>query len=274
MKKIYIYRNDYPSSEEIAKELKERFDAISIEAELILLNGEMPSSSKEDSIHIVVGGDGTFLQVVRDTNFSDVPIIGVNTGHLGFFQEVTMHELPELVHFLKKGDYTIEPLRLLDAKVERSDGSEESFLCVNEILVKGVNSKVIHLDVLIEDVFLEKFSGDGLIVSTSIGSTAYNFSVGGAVVHPHLETIQISPLAPISSASYRSLLNPIVMPGNMKVRIVPETTYEKNIFVVQDGKEHEIKNISAVHVSLSDKHIQRIHIRKDMYWKNLRDKFI
>ena len=273
MKKICIYLNEYPASIEVAKELEERFHALGIDTVRHDINSNAIFEGQVD-FNIVVGGDGTFLKAVTLSNYSKKPFIGINTGGLGFFQEVKRHELASLVHHITVDKYTTNPTRLLKCTAYRTDGSSVEYLCVNEVLVKGLNSKVLHMDVMIDDNFLERFSGDGLIISTSIGSTAYNFSVGGAIVYPAFEIMQLSPLAPISSASYRSLLNSVVMPGRFEVILSPETKYEKGIMIVQDGTEHLIENIDRIVTTMSDVFINRLHIDEDSYWSNLRDKFI
>ena len=93
-------------------------------------------------------------------------------------------------------------------------------------------------------------------------------------MYPGLEIMQLSPLAPISSASYRSLLNSVVMPGRLEVSMIPETKYEKGILIVQDGTEHLIENIDRVVTTMSNVFINRLHIDDNGYWINLRDKFI
>lgn len=273
MKKICIFLNEYQESIEVANELEERFSNVEIETEFRSIH-EDAIEKEEFDFNIVIGGDGSFLRAVMLSNYSKAPFIGINTGGLGFFQEVGVEDIPNLVHHIKTGDYTTDPMRLLKCTAYKTDGGSREFLCVNEALVKGINSKVLHMDVFIGENFLERFSGDGLIVSTSIGSTAYNYSVGGAIVYPGLEIMQLSPLAPISSASYRSLLNSVVMPGRFKVTLKPETKYEKEILIVQDGTEHLIENIDRIETTMSDVFINRLHIDDNSYWINLRDKFI
>lgn len=273
MKKICIYLNEYQESIEVANELEERFNNVEIETDFISIHEERNDRSDYD-FNIVIGGDGSFLKAVMLSNYSKAPFIGINTGGLGFFQEVGLEDIPNLVHHIKTGDYVTDPIRLLKCTAFKTDGSSREFLCVNEALVKGLNSKVLHMDVMIGDNFLERFSGDGLIISTSIGSTAYNFSVGGAIVYPALEIMQLSPLAPISSASYRSLLNSVIMPGRLVVTMKPETKYEKGILIVQDGTEHLVENIDRIETTMSNVFINRLHIDDNSYWINLREKFI
>lgn len=273
MKRVRIFLNEYPSSIEVANELSERFRSLGMEAEQVYIKS-LDNKGGDFDVNIVVGGDGTFLQSVRLSEFHSAPFIGINTGGLGFFQEIGVDEIPTLVHMLKKEEFITDEMKLIKSVATTNDGSELSFYAINEILIKGINSKVIHMDVYVERNFLQKFSGDGIIISTSVGSTAYNFSVGGAIVHPSIETMQMSPLAPISSAAYRSLLNPIVMPGNYTIDIYPETKYEKSVLIVEDGVENFVRNIRKIETTISNTFVNRLHLDKDIYWKNLKDKFI
>ncbi len=96
-------------------------------------------------------------------------------------------------------------------------------------MVKGIKSKVVHLEIFVDGNHLENFCGDGMIISTPVGSTAYNFSSGGSIIYPSLNTLQMTPLSPISSKAYRSLPNSAIIPGDLKITIKPEYRYENSI---------------------------------------------
>lgn len=273
MKRVRIFLNEYQKSIDVANDLEDRFKKLNIESEQVFIKSTDNKGGDFD-VNIVVGGDGTFLQSVRLSEFHSAPFIGINTGSLGFFQEIGVNEIPAFVERIAKSDFLTDEMRLIKSVATTTDGSKFSFYAINEILIKGINSKVIHMDVYVERNFLQKFSGDGIIISTSVGSTAYNFSVGGAIVHPSMETMQMSPLAPISSSAYRSLLNPIVMPGNYTIDIYPETRYEKSVLLVEDGVENFVENIRKIETTISNTFVNRLHLDKDIYWKNLKDKFI
>src|SRR5699024_4452337 len=123
--------------------------------------------------------------------------------------------------------------------------------------------------IYIEDNHLEKFSGDGIIIATPVGSTAYNFSSGGSIVYPTLKTMQITPLSPISSKAYRSLPNSTVVPGEMTITIKPEYRYENSILLNIDGNEHRYDNITKIDFRVSNMVISKLNFDKNMYWNNL-----
>src|SRR5699024_8712043 len=141
---------------------------------------------------------------------------------------------------------------------------------VNEIVVKGIRSKVIHLDISVDNKHLQRFCGDGVIISTPSGSTAYNFSAGGSIVYPTLEALQITPLSPINSKAYRSLYNSMVLAGHQRVSIKPELRYSNLTLIVNDGMEFSYDNIIEIDLYLSDKTINMLKFSEYSYWDNLK----
>lgn len=224
-------------------------------------------------LNICVGGDGAFLRAVHRSKFPKIPFVGINTGHLGFFQEILPENIDDFIEDYINKDYLIEEILLVDAKVITKN-KEFKLTGVNEIVIKGEKSKVIHLDLLIDNNHLERFSGDGIIISTPAGSTAYNFASGGSIVYPSLDTLQITPLSPISSKAYRSLPNSTIIPGDLVITLKPELRYANSTLVVNDGMEFKYNNITQVDFKISGKKIYKLNFNKDTYWDNLKSKFL
>lgn len=229
--------------------------------------------SSDAELTICVGGDGAFIKAVNRTDFSPIPIIGINTGHLGFYQEVQPENLDEFLDKYVKEEYHIEELHLVGAEVFTKN--RNFFLhAINEIVLKAQHSKVIHLNVFVERNHVEKFSGDGILVSTPFGSTGYNFSGGGSLVYPTMEAIQITPLAPITSSAYRSLPNSVVIPGDFITTLVPEKRYANSSLVLVDGVEYTYRNLKKINLRIADKKIYRVVLDRNNYWNNLKSKFL
>ena len=228
---------------------------------------------KDAILNICIGGDGAFLRAVHRNAFPIIPFVGINTGHLGFFQELQPSEIDEFISMYLAKAYIVEEICMVDAKVCTK---EKCYYLtgINEIAVKGVKSKVIHIEMYIDNNHLQRVSGDGLIVSTPSGSTAYNFSAGGSIVYPSISSLQITPLAPINSSAYRSLPNSIIVSGESTIKIRPELKYENSILVVNDGMEFKYDNIEEVQMTMSNKHVNRLTFSKDSYWNNLKSKFL
>lgn len=228
---------------------------------------------KDAELNICVGGDGAFLRAVHRHKFPTIPFVGVNTGHLGFFQEISPNKIdPFIMKYIKK-DFIRERIFLIDAEIITKKKSYY-LRAVNEIVVKGMESKVIHLDLSVDGNHLEKFSGDGIIISSPAGSTAYNFSTGGSIVYPSLKTLQITPLAPINSKAYRSLPNSAVIPGDLTISIKPEKRYINTVLIVNDGVEFSYNSTLEIKFNISPKYIYKLNFDKNNYWDNLKSKFL
>lgn len=259
-----ISNNDYDSKltcQLLTQELKKKGFAVS------------KKYNDKAKLNICVGGDGAFLRSIHNHNFSQIPYVGINTGHLGFFQEILPENISDFIDDYINARYFVEEIFLVEAKIcTKTDCI--NLLGINEIVIKGVESKVVHLEVYIEDNHLEKFSGDGIIISTPAGSTAYNYSSGGCIVYPTLKTLQLTPLSPISSKAYRSLFNSAIIPGDMIIKIKPEYLYENSILIINDGVQNKYDDINEVCFNMSKTTISRLVFDKDMYWNNLKSKFL
>lgn len=259
-----IYNNDQSS--------KKTYDVL--KKKLIEKGFFVPKEyDKNAKLNICIGGDGAFLRAIHKYNFPDIPFVGINTGHLGFFQEILPDNIDEFIHKYIKKDYVIEKIFLVQSNIFTKNKSFQ-LIGVNEIVIKGIKSKVVHLEVFIDNNHLEKFSGDGIIISTPVGSTGYNFSSGGSIVYPSLNILQITPLSPISSRVYRSLLNSTIVPGDITITIKPEYRYENSILLVVDGIELKYKDITEMEFTIPKKTISRLNFDKNMYWNNLKSKFL
>ena len=224
-------------------------------------------------LNICIGGDGAFLRAVHKTSFPTIPFVGINTGHLGFFQEIHKSELEAFVQNYKKGEFNIEKLHLMECSIETRDRNFHLH-ALNEFVVRNQTSQVIHLEVHIAGRHLQNFSGDGLIISSSAGSTAYNYSAGGAILYPALDGYQLTPLAPINTKAYRSLYNSIVIPNDTVMDIIPERRYSSSMLVISDGMELKFKQIRKLKFDIGDRNIRRLVFDKNYYWTNLKDKFL
>lgn len=224
-------------------------------------------------LNICIGGDGAFLRAVHKHNFTPIPFIGINTGHLGFFQEILPENIDLFIDKYIENDYLVEKIFLVRADIYTKNDHFQLF-GVNEIVVKGIKSKVVHLEIFIDGNHLENFCGDGMIISTPVGSTAYNFSSGGSIIYPSLNTLQMTPLSPISSKAYRSLPNSAIIPGDLKITIKPEYRYENSILIIVDGVEHKYDNITKINFTIPEKTISKLNFDKNMYWNNLKSKFL
>ncbi|MFN7941435.1 MAG: NAD(+)/NADH kinase [Thermoanaerobaculia bacterium] len=180
---------------------------------------------------VVLGGDGTLLSVAR--RFAGgPPILGVNLGRLGFLTEVPRAGLyPALIELLA-GRYTVEPRSLFDVELVRPDGTRRAFRALNDaVIAKSALARIIELRVTIEGHPVSRYRADGLVISTPTGSTAYNLSAGGPILHPLLPVAVLTPICP-----HTLTLRPLVVPDSSVLDISLETQREK-VYLTIDGQE-------------------------------------
>lgn len=229
--------------------------------------------SNNAELNICVGGDGAFLRAVHKNRFPKIPFVGINTGNLGFFQEILPENIDDFIEKYINKEYFMEEIFLVEGEIKTKN---KTYLItgINEIVIKHIKSKVIHLEIFIDDNHLEKFSGDGVIISTPAGSTAYNFSSGGSIVYPSLKTLQLTPVSPISSKAYRSLPNSTIVPGDIIISIKPEFRYTNSTVIINDGMDLKYNNVQSINLKISNKILYKLNFHKDMYWNNLKSKFL
>lgn len=229
---------------------------------------------REDAkFNFVIGGDGTFLRAVRESGFSPIPFVGINTGHLGFFQEIDTENYMEYLDMLLKGEYTVDSLQLLSARIETSAWSYDIDV-VNEFFISTNDFHLLQMLLDFDGVRIIDQSADGLIVSTPAGSTAYNLSADGAILYQTLEGFQVTTVSPIQSKRYTSLPSSIVVPSHstLQLHINPEDS--DRIIVMADGVNHKFKGVERIIFCAPKRHIKKVAFTNNWYWHNLKDKFL
>ena len=156
------------------------------------LDRELPNAE----MVICFGGDGTILHMAKAATRRGIPILGVNIGTMGFMAELESTELDKLAN-LAKGDYTLDSRMMLDVTVQRDRDILFHDVCLNDVVItKGTVARIVHLQVKCDGALALESGGDGIIVSTPTGSTAYNFSAGGPIVEPEARNMIITPICP------------------------------------------------------------------------------
>jgi NAD+ kinase len=188
---------------------------------------------KECDLLIVLGGDGTLIGMADRIGRagSDVPILGVNFGSLGFLTEIRLPELYDALEATLAGRATIESRAMLTARTSRDNAPFADHIVLNDIVItKSALSRIIEISVTVGDLPVTTFRADGLIIASPTGSTAYNLAAGGPIVHPAVDAMVLTPIAP------HTLTNrPVVIPGSSEVHVRP--IMEGNeVFVTFDGQ--------------------------------------
>jgi NAD+ kinase len=186
--------------------------------------------ASEVDVLITFGGDGTLLSAARHAP-SRVPVIGVNMGTLGFLTDISAGEYEEVLESVLSGSYGAEARSTLEVLVRGANGPLKYRVLNDAVLNKGALARIIQLTVHVGDQLLSAFRADGLIVSTPTGSTAYNLSAGGPIVHPTMRAVVITPICPHTLSN-----RPIVLPDNKPIEITLAQP-NREIFLTLDGQE-------------------------------------
>ncbi|MGI6752453.1 MAG: NAD(+)/NADH kinase [Anaerovoracaceae bacterium] len=262
---VYIFSKCDEISQKIQEKMCEKLGCAGF-----TITGEFDPNAE---LIISIGGDGTFLRLLHQYDFPSVPCVGINTGHLGFFQEIRPDGLDEFIEKYKKGMCTVQ--RLQTAKlVVWTDQKVVEYTGLNEVVIRRSMEKSIHLDIAIGESCIERFSGDGILVATPSGSTAYNYALGGSIVDPRLSLLQLTPIAPMNTNAYRSFTSSILLPSDMAIQIYPDNKKDDKTLVVTDGIGYDLKNVNKIEVSLSGKEVMLLRLDGYDFWHKVKDKFL
>ena len=208
--------------------------------------------SPQSKLIVSIGGDGATLDTVHKCNFPSIPVVGINTGHLGFFQEVDQNTLDEFIKNYTEGRYCLQPLNPVEAIISFKETEKtESVKGLNEIVIRGGEYFPAHLSLYIGGSFIEKYTGDGLLVATSSGSTAYNYSLGGSIVDPRIKLLQVTPIAPMNTTAYRSFTSSILLPWDLALEIKPEYIKSDKTHIIADGFETAVTKADKITIKVS-----------------------
>lgn len=244
-----------------------------IELKLLSLLKEYKFKIVEDNydLAIAIGGDGSFLRMVKDNNFdSDIYYVGINTGTLGFLQEIKPENLRYFVMSLNNDEFKVDNIGVLETEIT-TDDSVSRYYALNEIVIRELELNVFNAEIFIDKHKLEIFSGDGLLISTSTGSSAYNMSFKGSLVYNTLHTLQITPIAPINTKAYRNLLNSIILPEKSHIEIYPQ---KKSVLTMCDGENKKYKNVRKIECYVKNKKLKFLRTRDYNFIDIVNEKFL
>lgn len=210
---------------------------------------------------ISIGGDGTLLGVVRKSFKYNLPVLGINLGTLGFLTDLKLEDLPSFIEDLLINDYKIEPRMMIEAQI-----GNKKFIAFNDIVISRKNlSSMLEIKAKIDKKEFNTYYGDGLIVSTPSGSTAYNLSVGGPIVYPLTNAFIITPVAAHSLTQ-----RPIVVPADFEIEF---KTPSDEATVIVDGQDlYDLKQNEIVNIKISKKSAKMLYRTKRDFFKVLSEK--
>ena len=219
-----------------------------------------------------VGGDGTFLTSAAVLGNKNIPILGVNVGHLGFLADVQSQDLDDILQKLVAGEYTIERRSLLNVKVLDKEGILRNDLvmapnALNEVaILKQGLTNMLTIETKVNGELLHTYHSDGLVISTPTGSTAYNLSIGGPLVVPQNRAIILTPIAPHSLT-----VKPIVVPDDWTFDIRVNSRYDTYMVSV-DGRSQSLSTDMSLHIERANYTVKVVQIGDNSFLKSLRTK--
>ena len=252
----YVEQSDRPLLDSLVDSLSRR-DVDTVEFDRQLPEGDF-------DFVFSFGGDGTILSAVHHVVDTRIPIVGINFGHLGFLTTVGKNDLEAFVEDLLSGHYTIEERSLLHAKVD----DMQSF-ALNEVFVhRAENVPLLKTDVYVDDIFVSTYSGDGLIVATPTGSTAYSLSCGGPILTPNSGCFVITPIG-----AHSLTLRPFIVPDSAKIRLVTDPRHT-TLYLGMDSRSQALRGGTEIHLSRENFTIRLVRMRGQNFFSAIHDKLL
>ena len=239
-----------------------------------LIDFQLTYNEEEPDIVISVGGDGTFLEAFHTYvhRLAETAFIGVHTGHLGFYADWLPDEVEKLIIGIAKNPFDVVEYPLLDISIIPKDGSKvDHFLALNECSVKTAEGSVVF-DINIKGDHFETFRGDGLCISTPSGSTAYNKALGGGIIHPSLEAMQVTEMASINNRVFRTIGSPLILPKHHPCELKP--LRDKSFLITVDHITFTYKNVKLIECKVAAEKVRFARFRPFPFWKRVHDSFI
>ncbi|NMC37235.1 MAG: NAD(+) kinase [Bacteroidales bacterium] len=229
---------------------------------------DLGSLSELPDMVLSVGGDGTFLETMLRVMRFGVPIAGVNTGRMGFLANISDDEIGHSIDLLCQGDYEIIERSLLEIKSPPDLFGREASTALNEITVQKADPSMIIINIHVNEIYLNTYWADGLIISTATGSTAYNLSVGGPILSPEDESLIISPISP-----HNLTIRPIVISGESELKMTVEGRSSEYL-VTCDFRSRRLSFDREINIIRSPKKLKTVMLRERDFYNTLRNKLM
>lgn len=233
-----------------------------------LIKGVITGDEFELDVALSIGGDGTFLRTAARINKQNIPILGVNTGRLGFLADIGSNEIEEAIDELFKNYYKIENRTQLRLHTEEHIYQGYNYALNEVAILKQDTSSMITIHTYLDDEYLASYMADGLIIATPTGSTAYSLSVNGPIIVPHNNSIVLSPVAPHSLN-----MRPLVIPDSTLISLMVES--RSGYFLVSlDGRSEVFPSGAPLKISRAHHTTKVIKRYNHTFYKNLQDKLM
>jgi NAD+ kinase len=260
---IYFF---YPHDERLIQQVKPLIE-LAQQSEFVVVDDH-----RKANVIVSIGDDGSFLQAVRQTGFrNDCLYAGISTlPSRGFYCDFQIDDIDHMVEAMTNEQVEVRRYPIIQVTIDDT----ASFFCLNECSIRSGIIKTFVMDVFIDDLHFETFRGDGMIVATPTGSTAYNKSVNGAVVDPLLPCIQVSELASLNNNRYRTLGSSFILSGQRKLtlKISPEGNHYP--IIGMDNEALSVQHIEKIDIVLSDRVIKTVRLKDNSFWEKVKRTFL
>ena len=215
-----------------------------------------------------IGGDGTILSTVRRLGQKMKPIMGIHIGGLGFLSQCTDNNLEESINYILRKDYAVSRRILLEVHIKSDDNSDQVFWALNDIVVDhGPSARILKAEVHVSNHYLNTYEGDGIIISTPTGSTAYSLSAGGPIIYPSMDSVTVTPICPHSLSA-----RPIVLQSQDTITVNFPEPYDGIVLVIDGQIRISIDHQTQIQISQAQHFAQLVNLPSNGYFKTLRTK--
>jgi len=270
----FVIKPDAPEIATLYQEIKRKFEERGIEVLLVEHSAQMLSLTggisfeqlcRESDFLVSLGGDGTLLSLVRKSYGYKKPVVGINAGTLGFLADVRISEVDKFLDDLQMGEYRLDTRMLIDAYIQTADGRKKIYAFNDVVITRPSISHMVKIDASINGTWFNVYRGDGLIISTPTGATAYNLAAGGPIVYPLTKAFIMTPIAAHSLTQ-----RPLVVPSDFTLHL---SSKNDKVIVMADGQDDYVMQAGEVLVvNSSEIEVQLLHKKDRNYFSVLREK--
>jgi len=271
----FILKPNDPEIKTLYERIKAEFEARGISVLLAERSGKMigedgvefEAMCEEADFLVSLGGDGTLLSLVRRSYGYHKPVVGINAGTLGFLADITIDDVDHFLEQLLKGEYRIDDRMMIEGCVTTKEGKKEKFFAFNDVVItRPVVSKMAKINASIDGEWFNTYKGDGLIISTPTGSTAYNLAAGGPMMYPLTQAFILTPILAHSLSNQR----PLVVPADFTIEL---SSPEEKVIAVIDGQDnYEMHEGDILTIRGAVEGAKLLHRKERNYFSVLREK--
>lgn len=276
MKRISVIPNtnkdkNFSATIAVVEILKSFGKEVLVDNDLKLLSGGVKCAPKEElaksDMIVVLGGDGTILDIAEDAAKNNTPILGINLGNLGFLTQAEAVS-KDIFRDIFGGNFEISENMMLQAAVIENGVETEKYTALNDAVIRGESARMVNIKLDIDGVNTNNYPADGVIIATATGSTAYSLSAGGAIVHPELDALMITPVCPHTLKA-----RCMIVPSEKVIEVFLKEPYRVDAVLTIDGKKSvKLSRNASVRITRSENKLRFINLNRRSFYDIIREK--